>query len=104
MVLGHLGSDRCKNHFSPFLLFQCVLPSLGSGGLFQGSSESFLKPKAAKSKSKKSKAFKVQKTFAHENTLNVHVMVSYQIMKRTLQRLKCCIRERKQHESGVWEI
>ena len=25
-------------------------------------------------------------------------------MERTLQRLKCCIRERKQHESGVWEI
>lgn len=31
-------------------------------------------------------------------------MVSYQIMWRTLQRLKCCIRARKQHESRVWEI
>lgn len=34
----------------------------------------------------------------------LHVVVSYQIVERTLQKLKCYIRERKQHESGVWEI
>lgn len=92
-----------QNHFNDFPPISVCSHPLSVVYYSKSSSELFFKPKAAKS-TWSPKAFKVQKTFAHENILNVHVVVSYQIMKRTLQRLKCCIRERKQHESGVWEI